>query len=102
MSILQKISEIKIAGEDYELAANGQAYLVQRTETDAYGKPVAKVIDLEEWIIGTSGIIDGTDPKLITDKIQDLLNRIVVLERALQSSRDTRLKVGQDIGKETT
>jgi hypothetical protein len=97
---LQKIAEIKIDGEDYELAANGQAYLVVKTDEDAYGKPVPRTVDLEEWIIGTSGFIDGTAPKLIINKIQDLLNRIVALERSLQSSRDTRLKVGQDIGKE--
>lgn len=91
---LQKISELKIAGEDYELAANGQAYLVQKTDEDAYGNPVAKVIDLEDWV--------NTNEIDTANKVQDLLNRIVTLERALQSSRDARLKVGQDMGKETT
>lgn len=101
MSALQKIAELKIAGEDYELAANGQAYLVQKSDNDAYGNPVAKTLDLSEWISSTCRTIEGIDGQLVAIKIQDLLNRIVTLERALLSSRDARLKVGQDIGKET-
>lgn len=101
-SQLQKISELKIAGEDYELAANGQAYLVQKTDEDAYGNPVSRIVELDKWLIDSIdlGVGDGT-VREATVKVQDLLNHIVILQRALQSSRDRSLNVGKDLTKDS-
>ncbi len=47
---LQRITELTICGEKYELAANGQGYLVAKTGKDAYGNPVPARINIQDWI----------------------------------------------------
>lgn len=47
---LQRITELMICGERYELAANGKGHLVGKTGKDAYGNPIPQVVDIFQWI----------------------------------------------------
>jgi hypothetical protein len=94
---LQRITELTICGERYELAANGQGYLVQRTEKDAYGNPIASKVDLETWAkVGIEWDDYGNDLSKLQEKIQSLLDHLVAAHRQLQTSRDARLGVGKE------
>lgn len=86
---LQKIADISICGEEYELAANGQACLVVREKEDAYGNKIASVVNLEVWL----GECEFTDTCM---RVQALMDLLVSAYRALQSNRDARLGAGKD------
>lgn len=47
---LRKIAEIKIGEQTYDLARNGAFALVEPTEDDAYGRPVARVVRLDGFV----------------------------------------------------
>lgn len=92
---LQRVFEIEIEGEHYDIAANGHAYLISFSEKDAYLNPIPKKVDLQKWIK------EGLERKdqgvfSIASRFQVLLNQIVILHRQLQASRDSRLGVGKD------
>lgn len=48
---LKKITSISIVNVDYDIARNGEHYhLVEHKEPDAYCRPVARQVDLGDWI----------------------------------------------------
>lgn len=88
---LQRITELTICGEKYELAANGKGYLVQRIEKDAYGNPIPTTVNISEWLQSGEPITYGSSMK-----VQSLLDHLVTAYRQLQTSRDARLGVGKE------
>lgn len=80
---LQKIVELEILGEKYILAANGEACLVRFDAEDAFGSPVARIVDLDVWV-------NYGDAEVIA-KVQALLEELVKAHRSTQSHRNARL-----------
>lgn len=87
---LQKICDLELAGEVLELAKNGQYRLVRQNGLDAYGRPIAEVVDLAAWLV-LGGDFVATRAQALVDVIGDLTVR-------LRQQRDARLggQEGQD------
>lgn len=90
---LQKIVELEILGEKYILAANGEGCLVRFDVEDAFGNPVARVVDLVEWLSEELVIYDEGQSYVSKSvlKVQALLDELVKAHRSTQSHRDARL-----------
>jgi hypothetical protein len=82
-SVVEKIAEVEIAGEKYDLASNGRGRLVTNEKIDIYGKSIAEEVDLVEWI-GISNV------KSIS-RVQGLIDLLVQYARQLRQSRESRL-----------
>lgn len=86
---LQKICDLELAGETLELARNGSFRLVRQNGLDAYGRPIAEVVDLEAWLVLGGDFVE-TRAQALVDVIGDLTAR-------LRFARDARLgQEGQD------
>lgn len=87
---LQKICDLELAGEALELARNGSYHLVAQRGLDAYGRPIAEVVDLESWL-NLNGDFVAVRAQALVDALGDLTVR-------LRQQRDARLggQEGQD------
>ena len=80
---LQKICDLELAGESLELARNGSFRLVRQNGLDAYGRPIAEVVDLQAWLV-LGGDFVAVRAQALVDVIGDLTVR-------LRQQRDARL-----------
>lgn len=77
---LEKVGEIELLGERFDLARDGKFYLCRAT-TDAYGKSCAKIEGVDE-------LLDKHEPFSLVQALLDALGEVVV---SLRHERDVRL-----------
>lgn len=92
-SPLQKIAEIEIAGEKFDLAKNGTCCLVT-TVIDAYGQPKGEAVDLEKWLFTGTAKQAQTRQEEIIAKVDALLNLLGDAYSRLRQQKDARLGTG--------
>lgn len=74
---LKKITSISIVNVDFDIARNGDHYhLVEHKEPDAYCRPVARQVDLGEWM-------EIRRIQAMLDLLGDSYSRIALLEEEL-------------------
>jgi hypothetical protein len=95
---LRKIAEIELCGERYDLARNGEGFKLVKAECpDAYGRPVARVVEcavfmgLEDangcGVTRTPGLVDLVQLtyRLRTAALVDLIGELTI---KLQGQKD--------------
>ncbi len=87
---LQKIGELTLAGEHYDLARNGAYCLVRDKGLDAYGRPVAEVVELGPWIVKSVAGGPNVNVVLQADRLQALLDALGEATTALVGKDDMR------------
>jgi hypothetical protein len=80
---LQKICDLELAGETLELAKNGQYRLVRQNGLDAYGRPIAFAVDLDDWL--------HPGGEFLPPRAQALVDALGDLTVRLRQQRDARL-----------
>lgn len=71
---LKKVSSVTILNISYDLAKNGDHYyLVEHKEPDAYDRPVARRVNLTEWL-------DVPEFQSLLDLYGESLSKIISLE----------------------
>ncbi|HKV10740.1 MAG TPA: hypothetical protein VJ725_21545 [Thermoanaerobaculia bacterium] len=81
---LQKVAEVELAGERFDIAKNGGFHLVRAGSLDAYGRPFATPVDVEDYLYDSG---DG----FVHAKAQALLDALGEALVKLQGQRDLRL-----------
>lgn len=90
---LQPIGTIKILGEEYDVARNGNFHLVKSAGVDAYDRPVAHVVSLQNILLPSGGQYSGevlTRAAKGARFMQALLDALGESMVRLQGQRDLR------------
>lgn len=97
-ALLRRVAEVKVAGTVYDIARNGEHYhLVLIDEPDAYGRPVAREIELESFLDPTG---KGREyASVMAARRQDLLD---CLGEALEERDRLRRELEQVLSREGT
>lgn len=77
---LKKLTSVLILGVSYDLAQNGNhCHLVENKEPDAYCRPVARKVNLQEWM-------DVPEVQALLDLLGESYGKITALEEELARS----------------
>lgn len=84
---LRKIAEVVLGEEKFDLARNGEGfYLVKNEDEDAYGHPVARLVDIESFVFATGSAVAVTI--LGIERVKALIDLVGELTERVQRQND--------------